>query len=675
MVEQLAEENQDTRITKARTNVNNVYQALSKKEMTEEDKKFVSETLKRDPDFLIKGEFLAKIAPLDMNRCPDSKGGCLGYIAKSAQQLEATSLTLANIDALTKEGLLENKGGKTPVQHMLDNGRLPNGEIMGTQTVKNVIYLRALQNDEKYADNADVSQYLSENQDFLGKMYRQNEYGANPNRRNYMGQKVGEIMDSHLDKDSKARTLTVKDLQTKPYQKTKALSREELEVGAYQGTLTAEQMDELNHLRDSDKKEGEVHNVPGDPKREKREQSKDSFTDEDVVKYLYEEWLLKFASWSFNKIEEKFLDVIDAAGGYVVERAVARRARRKKDKENRDGKLNDAKARVDDFIDIFSAVNRAKKDGYSTKETKYKDMFADLEKVIADRNYKSQYNFDEGFIEKLRQDPHAKDFIKAGQERVASMVGTLKITDQLGLLMAQIDMTDKMMKDENSWNKDGKPMSREDLAKQLTRNAQANQVQLLNAISVISEDSRLIAEMAWEKLLDKDRAKLNFNDFIQGSVNKDVNAFIEGVTQDVQKAAKLQQKEVEAGHFKEQGSKNGPSDKVSQNLSSAKQKINSAVENGKVYDQAEFKEEKSAERIQTLREAAESHNEVSFLDKVHELNTLGRETLETRRNNVDKRRADLAKYKERLEARDGKQVVDKQISSHVKNAQNLSGRS
>ena len=48
------------------------------------------------------------------------------------------------------------KNGKTPAQQVLDEGYLPNGETIGTQTIKNITLLRAMRSDEKYPNKDGV---------------------------------------------------------------------------------------------------------------------------------------------------------------------------------------------------------------------------------------------------------------------------------------------------------------------------------------------------------------------------------------------------------------------------------------------------------------------------------------------------------------------------------------
>ena len=126
---------------------NKLFEMLSQKDMSAETKAAVAGIIKENPDILISKEFMEKMAINDMSKC--SKDGYQEYVKQSSDQLATSRQVLDNLHAMHKEGVLDTvKSGKTPVQYLLDEGRLPNGETLGTQSAKNIISLRAMQKDE-----------------------------------------------------------------------------------------------------------------------------------------------------------------------------------------------------------------------------------------------------------------------------------------------------------------------------------------------------------------------------------------------------------------------------------------------------------------------------------------------------------------------------------------------
>ena len=209
---------------------NKLFEMLSQKDMSAETKAAVAGIIKENPDILISKEFMEKMAINDMSKC--SKDGYQEYVKQSSDQLATSRQVLDNLHAMHKEGVLDTvKSGKTPVQYLLDEGRLPNGETLGTQSAKNIISLRAMQKDENYPDKEGITNLHNESTSLIQGMYANSGYGANPNRRNAKGEKMSDLMERHLG--------NVK----------KPMSREDLEVGAYRGTLTAEQADQLKKLQ------------------------------------------------------------------------------------------------------------------------------------------------------------------------------------------------------------------------------------------------------------------------------------------------------------------------------------------------------------------------------------------------------------------------------------------
>lgn len=643
------------------------FQALSKKEMTEADKAFIADALSNDPNFLISKEFMAKIAPLDMNRCPTAEGEYQGYIAKSAQQLESTSQVLENLNALQQEGKIPvQKNGKTQVQHLIDESRLPNGETLGTQTVKNVMLLKAMQNDPAYPDKKGVSELEFNSGFLLERMYIKDELGANPNRRNSMGQKVGELMKSHLDDKKKRATLnvesterkplTVEQLKAKPYQKT--LSRDELKVAQYRGTLTAEQAEQLKKMDNKDK-EAEVKNQPGDWDKPQKRENNDKFKDEDVVKYMYEDWFLGGASWLCNAVENKVLGLIDNAANIFVESA---NRNRKLAAEIKDENLKNSINLLTDFDQVAAAVKKGKKDAYTAKAQNFGSIFDDLAQNIDSPNPQWKHQFDPKFIQALKADPKRHDFIKFGKEKILSDMSILQATDELSATITQIEMKDEFMRNIKAWKEDSKTLkTTEQLQAELEQRTIERQKKMLKAVSIITEDTRLIAEIAYESIQNP---KLTKEEFIREQVSKSINDFLKEQQEQAKLLAEKQQEEVSKQNLDGRGKKDTDRG-IKKGIKTMDSQLDTIISKGKMYEKEEFTDEKSSERIEkktSLFEEAKAQNVPSVFEKYGELNALDASVIAARRHNNTDRKQQLAAFKERFENRDKKATIDKRIA-------------
>lgn len=642
------------------------FQALSKKEMTEEDKAFIATALSNDSNLLIGKEFMAKIAPLDMNRCPSAEGEYQGYIANATQQLESTSQVLENLNALQQEGKIPaQKNGKTQVQHLIDESRLPNGETLGTQTVKNVMLLKAMQNDPAYPDKKGVSELEFNSGFLLERMYMKDELGANPNRRNSMGQKVGELMKSHLDDKKQRKTLnvesterkplTVEQLKAKPYQKT--LSRDELKVAQYRGTLTAEQAEQLKKMEDKNK-EAEVKNQPGDWDKPQKRDNNDKFKDEDVVKYMYEDWFLGGASWLCNAVENKVLGLIDNAANIFVESA---NRNRKLAAEIKDENLKNSINLLADFDQVAAAVKKGKKDAYTAKAQNFGSIFDDLAQNIDNPNPQWKHQFDPKFVQALKADPKRHDFIKFGKEKILSDMSILQASDEISSTITQIEMKDEFMRNIKAWKEDSKTLkTTEQLQAELEQRTIERQQKMLKAVSIISEDTRLIAEIAYAGIKNP---KLTKEEFIREQVSKSVNDFFKEQAEQAKLLAERQQEEIAKQNLDGRG-KNDTDRGIKKGIKTLDSQLDTIISKGKMYEKDEFTDEKSSERIEkktSLFEEAKAQNVPSVFEKYGELNALDASVVAARRQNNTDRKQQLEAFKERFEKRDKKATIDKRI--------------
>ncbi len=659
------------------------YQALSKKEMTQADKAVISAALSNDPDFLIRDEFVAKIAPLDMNKCP--KEGCGEYVANASERLQTISQVLENLEKLQNEGVVGNaKGGKTQVQHLLDNGKLPNGETLGTQTVKNIIYLRAVKKDTSYVDKKGVDELESASCSLLEQMYTPNgKYGANRERRNIMGQKVGELMDMHLsDKNaSKRKTLTVEELQAKPYQKTlsteecenikrsrerlavesakRPLSREELDVAVYTGTATVEQMAE--HKKANSKNEADVYENNGDDQKHKSERSNDKFKEQDVVQYMYEEWFLAGLSWTFNKVEDKVLGLIDGACDVMTHSAVVQREKNQKIK---DEQLRNSQNNISDFKELFDSIKTNRREQYTQKITNYNNIFADIKDNVGKPNPQFKYEYKPEFKAVIQNEPDKmKDFLAVAPGKIKNNIGFLNAVDDIALTVTMLEMTHEYMKSEKAWEQDKSPKTKEMLQKELEDKALIRQQEILKAIAIISEDTRLIAGIAYEGMQNPN---LTREDFIQAKINREVNLYLTTLATDIKNIKENQEENIRDNKLANRGAE-GPDAQIGSDIKNFDIQIRKVINSGKMYSDSEFAEEKSSARIETtcsLYEEAGKQNTPSVYEKYKELNEMNQGSIMANRAANNGRKEKLNALKARLESRDGADKLAARISKY-----------
>lgn len=636
---------------------NRLFELLSGKDMSVEAKTEVAGVIKENPNILISPEFMEKMAVNDMNKCP--KEGYQEYIKQSLDLLKTSCQVLDNLHAMHKEGCLEAvKGGKTPVQYLLDEGRLSNGETLGTQSLKNIVYLRAMKHDANYENKEAIDTLQYESGYLLEKIYAKDEYGANSNCRNALGQKASDLIaiDQQEEKQDDKTRLNVEDLQKRGSQKTmglaedksaekepqKPLSREDLEVGAYRGTLTAEQADQLKKLQN--KKEADINENMGDVKKPQERKSKDKFTDGDVVKYMYEEWLLAGASWLLNTLEDKALGIIDNACEIATANSVARKRQKAKIREDR---LKNAHRRVSDFGDLFVATNNGKTEAYAHKKAKFASIFEDLKANLHNPNPNWRHQHDPQFIANLQKNTNAQEFLEGAPKKLDAQIKLLETTDKLAMLMTRLEMTDEFMRSSRAWNKRGKEKNQNELKVDFDKRSLAKQKMLLRAVSVISEDTRLLAEFAYESVVNP---KLSKEEFIQQQVNKEVNDWLADKATTVSKLLERQEKEIQDDKFAGCG-KGAPDKGIKKNISKLEKDVEEMSDKGNVFNQSEFAYEGSKKRVDVmcgLYDEAIAQNTPGICDKYMELNQINQDALNAMRaKNITRKKA-LSAMKSRL---------------------------
>ena len=630
-----------------------LFDLLSKEDMTENEKFTVRETIEQYPQILGWKDFNAKISQPDLMK-EYNEGRPLDKLLEDFSTSKArTQRVLDHLQNI--KDTIDIPSLKNPAGYALDEGKAANGETIGTQMVKNVSFLQSLANDEKLSDSdrLKVKEQAEAGYGFLTASYsKDGAYQANPERRNIQGQKVSDIIKNVVEDRKSLQVQTENNPQAAP---KKTLTIEELKDKAYQGTLTVEQADQLRKHEDM-KKVAEMKSIPGDFKKTKHK-SDDKFKDEDVIKYMYENWFLGGLSGALNWIEDTVLNTIDSAAELCAQRASVRRG--KKD-EARQEKLGGAYSKANEFTDLSNEVINSLGANCQAKQNSYNAIFDELRNNLGNPNANWQH-FDKNdpFIKQLEANPQkAAEFINSASQELNNRTKMVEATGKLATMMASIGMMDDFMGNNRVWrNEDGEYLSKDALKAELLEKSQKIQTDLFKAIAVISEDTRLLSEEAYNRL---ENPTVDLMTFTQQNVNKEVNKFLKEVADGVKEASQEQQTGISEKRF------NDFSDflvskgrKVTKTLNKAERLIQRKINGAYIYDSKLFADEHSKERIKAkvgLYEEAVQINSPQGLGRVFErvktLNGYQQTSLEEMRRDAKSRKEKVSKFKNQIVSRD-----------------------
>ena len=623
-----------------------LFSTLNKEEMTENEKYNVRDIINKYPRILGWKDFDEKIELPDLMSQYKAGQPIDKILEESANSMSVTKQVLNNLQKIKDTvGLPEVEN---PAGYAIDEGKSSNGETIGTQMAKNVTFLQSLSNDEKFSseEREKAKRYAVSGYDFLKDMYSKDGiYQANPQRRNLSGQKVADIVKDVVE-DRKSLQIEQKSEQAPK----KTLTVEELKDKAYQGTLTVEQAEQLRKHEDN-KKVADMKSLPGDAKKT-RHHSDDKFKDEDVIKYMYENWFLGGMSATFNWVEDTILNTIDSA----IELAAQRRAGRKENnKENNKNKTGGEIGKINEFREIANGAIQSLGARCQAKQQSYDAIFNELRNNLGKPNANWQYfDKDDAFIKQLEANSaKAVEFINAASQELHNRTEIIESTGKLATLIASTHMIDEFMRDDKSWkDSKGEYVSKDVLAQRLGEDTHKVQGNLFKAIAVISEDTRLLSEEEYGRI---ENPQVDLATFTQQNISKEINAFLKQVTDESKEASKQQQQIID----KEQQGEKSKSREVSKHLNGAHRLIQQKINNGAIYNNQIFAEEHSKERIEAkvgLYEEAQQINSPQSLGKVFErikeLNSYQQGTIEERRRDVAARKVRVGQFKGALEQRD-----------------------
>ena len=700
----------DEQIEKAKM----LFDVLSQKDISDEQLKSAAEMIKKEPELLKNYGFVSNIKLPDLKTQFEANGdvGQILYSSQKAQKDLTTLLdNLAKIE-LVQHGQTKTIEGKprTAANYFLDNAFLENGEIVGTQMVKNIHMMGTIIKDKEHPLFADASKeqdtrnaiksHLEQSGAFYAGLYT--TYGANHNSRNFSGQKVDELMDMCLKiRDNKAIGHTgVKLNDTKESAQKRSFMQapvaapttvEAAKLAQYQGKpLTVEQ----KKLLEGDKKEAELANV--DENRNKhlgRDHKGDKFKDEDIIKYMYEDWFLGLMSWGCDKLEECVDIALDMAGDGI--RSLSTRTA-KKAKET-------TKPDLKPTLDKTTSFNN-ETDGllsnFTSAAPSYAQRFINLKKDLQNIDFAAitheqerqlRERYGDNLISAFKADPKKLDSLKKlSEQSIENIVGNIKAAGQCAMMLTRLEMVDEMMRSDKKWcdSLTGAYLSDDELIagdKGFIERSQKRMEKIMIALQTLSEDARGLAKAEYGKLTTKGEkeawVKKNISDEYEALINnpetsderrqslrKDlvkfekkykagmldeeiyqtysslkVNTYLDEMVQKVQKATQKQAEFVDNERF--DAISRAPNDNVKDIIGEADKETEKIIDKGVGYTKFFGKKQAETPAKRTLEEEAISYMTAMPLEVMAEglKNPRGPDSVEER-----KRRVKEAKEKDPL---------------------------
>lgn len=623
-----------------------LFALLNKEELMENDKMDIDGIVQKNPLLLSWKGFAEKVALPDLMTAYMNNESIDTMLEDSSKSIQTAKRVLDNLQKVKADGWLRDVENPTAE---VAAGIAPNGETIGTQLIKNISFLQSLQREPNVSaeQRAMVKQHNNDEcRDFVDKMYDKNGYGADKNQPNLQNQTPKDLI---KDIVGDRQTLMVENKQEAPL---KTQTVDDLKNKAYQGTLTVEQANELRKRLD-EKKIADMVSQPGDSKKQKHE-SNDKFKDEDVIKYMYEDWILGGASWLFNKAEDAFLNIVDSA----VEICTARAGKRKAEKQTAaNERLSAASAKANAFAKMAAKSQTDLGADCAAKSASYDDILNDLSNNLNNPDPHWEYfDKDDEFVKELQANPSKNaEFIEHASEELKKRTQFIESTGKLAMMMTAARMTEEFMGDDGKWRNNGEYLSDDELKAQFTQKTKDCQKNILKAVAVISEDSRLLSEAAYDNLQGQ---KPDLTTFTAENTNREVNAFLKQLAGTVKTAVEIQQKDLDEKAFDNFSAKKHDRS-VARSIRNADNLIAQKIQNGAVYENSLFEKEHSKERIEAktgLFEEAMKENSPAGLAKTFEymkqLNQYQAQTNDARLRGVESRKQAVQKFKDKIVKRD-----------------------
>lgn len=623
-----------------------LFALLNKEELMESDKMDIDSIVQKNPLLLSWKGFAEKVALPDLMTAYMNNESIDTMLEDSSKSIQTAKRVLDNLQKVKADGWLRDVENPTAE---VAAGIAPNGETIGTQLIKNISFLQSLQKEPNVSaeQRAMVKQHNNDEcRGFVDKMYDKNGYGADKNQPNLQNQTPKDLV---KDIVGDRQTLVVESKQEVPL---KTLSIEELNDKAYQGTLTVEQANERRKRLD-EKKIADMVSQPGDSKKQKHE-SNDKFKDEDVIKYMYEDWILGGASWLFNKAEDAFLNIVDSA----VEICIARAGKRKAEKQTAaNERLSAASAKANAFAKMAAKSQTDLGADCAAKSDSYDAILNDLSNNLNNPDPHWEYfDEDDEFVKKLQANPSkSAEFIEYASEELKNRTQFIESTGKLAMMMTAARMTEEFMGDDGKWRNNGEYLSDKELQVIFAQKTRECQKDIFKAVSIISEDMRLLSEAAYDKLQGQ---KPDLATFTAENTNREVNAFLKQLAGTVKTAVEIQQKDLDEKAFDNFSAKKHDRS-VARSIRNADNLIAKKIQNGAVYENSLFEKEHSKERIEArtgLFEAAMNENSpsgfVKTLEYMRQLNQYKTQTNDARLRGPESRKKAVQEFNDEIVKRD-----------------------
>ncbi|HCU59050.1 MAG TPA: hypothetical protein DIC64_03620 [Alphaproteobacteria bacterium] len=561
---------------KVQLRADEVFALLSKPDLSIEEKEKVSALVKEAPEILLQKEFTEKLNMPNLMKEYQAGADINDLVSRSAKASKDIKQVLDNL----KE--IEIKG-KTGAAYLLDNAYLPNGELVGTQLVKNIHFMGTAKKDKDHQFYPDASQneatrnamnvHLGQILQFYKTLYENPDgYCANPQRRNISGQKVGGLMEmcQKIEKgegvgtkkialqDQKLEDLEKRTFMKQPEpeyveQKRGEMTVAQLKEGAYRGTLTVAQKEILNKIEEEEKKkEAVMQNRDGNKHGKSEHQKGEPFQEGDVVKYMYEKWFLAGMSWLFDKAEEGLEIMLDKLIDHRRESKLRSEEQARQAKDARQKALLEKVAFFDGQVikrqEALQSQTKAFENRWFAHAAELKDYFENptSEKEVAIKAKYPNPEFVDGLKADYKKDPKkVEEFLEKFPKKIKEVVSLPEHIKQLAATQVAVEMMDEVIHSTGAWFEKGtKDFKKDaDLMAEYDTRVKERKAQIFEAVSLISEDSRLRAETNWHTLETEEQKEK----FARKEVSDVYDEIIKQTSDEKQKAALKEDKK----HFED----------------------------------------------------------------------------------------------------------------------------
>ena len=511
-----------------------LYALLTKKDLSDDEKAQISETIKDSPEILAHGGFVGCVklpdlafeytTPEKLPELLDKNREAIGELKQVLDNLQ--SLTVKEGDTVKPLTMKHNGVNKTCAAFVLDTMVLDNGEIIGTQLAKNIHFLNTAQRDSLISEED-----CKQTHDFYQSLYEtKSSYHANRNMRNISGQKVGDIMataislrktakDSSDDEKLKGADYHAEDVKDQVFmghmdEKRRTLTIDDLRMRRYRGeSMTVEEKKRL--AEDEEKDASMDNNKDLNPHIADEKKGGEKFKDIDIIEYMYNEWFLAGLSWMFDKAEDLGYAALDVVVDGVEQRWALRKEKRH---EEEAADLKTFKKRMEAFDkgvvardkSFDEAREKRKKEAVTDVTEMFQDYFASPtpEKEAALKRVCSEH-----FVEQLKAD-HATDpkkvdaFLKLASKGYDALFEEEDCIAKIAMRQVHAEMRYEAMSTTYAWKNSTQTefLSDSEIMAKYDERCKERQKALKDAVIAIREDVKIKTEYVWLQM-GGDKAK------------------------------------------------------------------------------------------------------------------------------------------------------------------------